>query len=416
MKILMLGELPPKASGIALHVYNLTRALRSLKVDVISVNISDKISKGVINITKSPSKKMILKSFFELFFKYPINFPKFFVYTLKNIFFRGPRIYYWTSKILKIINTHNNIEIIHSHSMPAAYICDLLIYFNKKFPKILTLHGNDIIILPKIPRYKNPVLKSYKRMDSIITVSKELAELTKQYVKNEVNYIPNGVDIEQFNPDVDNIEYIKKFKDNNTIILSPRQFWVKYGYEILVRSAPYILKEVPNLKILLTGNPDRDPQYSERLFKLSKDLGVFDSIILVGWINYEDMPKLYSIADVVAFPSLAEAVCLTALEAMAVEKPIVSTAVGGFPEIIKDSYNGYVVDIVGKSSQYTTAFSIEEEKIKLFANKIIDLLKDKDKRELMGKRSREIVKKSYTWIKIAQKTLNVYKNVLKKVK
>ncbi|MHA1271002.1 MAG: glycosyltransferase family 4 protein [Candidatus Helarchaeota archaeon] len=415
MKLLMMGELPPSKSGIAFHVYNISNALKSKGIQVINVNISSLDTPNAFNLTKNPSKRAIFKSILSLLLKYPKESPRFFYYTLKNILFRGFRIFYWVWNTLKIFKRYK-IDIIHCHSMPAAYICDLLSFFNIKIPKVLTIHGNDIILLPRIPRYKKAVIFSYKRMDIIIAVSDELADLTRKYVNKTVIYIPNGVNIELFNPNINNIEFLKKFNVKTNIILSPRNFWVKYGYEILIRTLPYILKEVPEVKLILTGNPERDPEYSRKFFELVDKLGVQNSIILSGWVSYDDMPKLYSIADVVVFPSLAEAVCLTALEAMAMEKPIVSTAVGGFPEIIQDSYNGYIVDIVGKSSQYASAFSLEEEKIKKFAEKIIILLKDKKKREEMGKNARKSIISSYSWNKIADRTITIYKQLINKNK
>ena len=107
------------------------------------------------------------------------------------------------------------------------------------------------------------------------------------------------------------------------------------------------------------------------------------------------MPALYNVSQVCVYPSSGfEPFGLTMLEAMACSRPMIVTKMGGMPEIISDSVNGFVIPV--KDSQE-------------LASRIIQLMADQELREQLGITGRSMVEKSYTKKAVAHATLDLYK-------
>ena len=97
----------------------------------------------------------------------------------------------------------------------------------------------------------------------------------------------------------------------------------------------------------------------------------------IGWISGEEKTKLLNEVDVFVLPSYNEGLPISILEAMSYNLPIISTKVGGIPEVLKNEYNGYLInpgDLIA------------------LENAISALIDNPSKRKLQGKRSGEIVK------------------------
>jgi len=111
------------------------------------------------------------------------------------------------------------------------------------------------------------------------------------------------------------------------------------GLPVLIRAAPYILASLPRTEFWVVGEDRCIPRMKE----LCRAEGVEHAFRFWGWRSGSDLLKLYSQADVLAMPSLVEALGVVFLEAMACGIPVVGTSVGGIPEIVKDGYNGLLV-------------------------------------------------------------------------
>jgi glycosyltransferase involved in cell wall biosynthesis len=117
------------------------------------------------------------------------------------------------------------------------------------------------------------------------------------------------------------------------------------GFIYLVRAMPNILKDFPDIKLVMSGEgPEK-----ENLKKEAKKLAVKDSIIFPGFISEVDFPKYMKAAKVFVLPSIVdskgdtEGSATILLEAMACGTPVVGTKVGGVPYAIKDGIGGYLV-------------------------------------------------------------------------
>jgi len=160
--------------------------------------------------------------------------------------------------------------------------------------------------------------------------------------KERLCVIPSGVDTTQFRP-----ESAKSFTGLTRAytILCPRRVDPKNGIEYLIRAAIECRHNIQQLEVLIAGRVnDGMENHAKFLHDLVRTNHSASYIRFLGDVEHDRMQDLYNSANIVVIPSLAEARSLSALEAMACEKPVIATRVGGMPEIVKDGFNGILVN------------------------------------------------------------------------
>jgi len=154
------------------------------------------------------------------------------------------------------------------------------------------------------------------------------------HYRHKVMYIPNFVNTTMFNPNVK-----PKFIYKRPVILFPRRLDILRGALLTVFAIQKLKKRYPNILCLMVGE---GPHKSSVINKI-KLLKLEDNIKLLGLYPHKEMPSIYRSADIVIIPSIGcEGTSLSCLEAMACEKPVVATRVGGLPDIVIDGFNGFL--------------------------------------------------------------------------
>ena len=122
------------------------------------------------------------------------------------------------------------------------------------------------------------------------------------------------------------------------IALVGRLLIAQKGQDLMIRAMADVRRKYPDAALLIVGDgPDRAP-----LEALTRELGLGSAVRLLG--HRDDIPELLAAADVVAVPSVCEeGLGLVALEGMAASRPVVVSASGGLPEIVRDGETGLVV-------------------------------------------------------------------------
>jgi glycosyltransferase involved in cell wall biosynthesis len=114
------------------------------------------------------------------------------------------------------------------------------------------------------------------------------------------------------------------------------------GHTHLLRAIARLEKRYGSVAVPIVGQVlDSRTEYFEKLKRLRSHLGLDDVVRFVG--HRSDIPQLLSLFDVFVLPSIAEACPISVLEAMAMERPVVATRVGGVPEQIVDGEHGWLV-------------------------------------------------------------------------
>ena len=148
-------------------------------------------------------------------------------------------------------------------------------------------------------------------------------------------------------------QFNKKYDLGNskTIICVARIDPLK-GQDILIKSIPFVLKEVPNVKCILIGNgsltkevlnPDYKNMFEQTLKKLVSDLNLNDFVLFTGSLPRNEVVNAFHDCDVVVLPSFAEGFGLSITEAMSFGKPVVGSNLGGIPSQIQHGVNGYLI-------------------------------------------------------------------------
>ncbi|MCW4044651.1 MAG: glycosyltransferase family 4 protein [Candidatus Bathyarchaeota archaeon] len=255
----------------------------------------------------------------------------------------------------------------------------------------------------------NIEMRGATKADMIITVSyamkDELIQLGFPRDKIHVSY--NGVDPKKYDPASVSAEQIKKIreyyglKDDELMILFLGRLVGVKGVDKLIMSMPHILPKFPKTKLVIVGVGD----LQEYLTNLVRTMRLDDYVkFRFDFISEEERILHYAACDIAAFPSLYEPFGIVALEAMSMERPVVVGAAGisGMREIVvccSEEQCGYHVDPNNPSD---------------IAWGIMSALESPEKRKWLGKNGRKRVLNEFTWSRIAEKTANLYEQLLKR--
>ena len=178
----------------------------------------------------------------------------------------------------------------------------------------------------------------------IATTEKEKEELILHYGASpeRIGVVPCGVNLEQFKPvDKEIAKQQLGFGDDKIILFVGRIEPLK-GIDSLIKAMPY-LQDTQRVRLVIIGGDEHSQHEIERLWKLSWDLHIQDSVTFLGLIKQEELPCFYSAANACIVPSYYESFGLVALESLACGTPVVATNVGGIKSVIQQGETGYVV-------------------------------------------------------------------------
>jgi glycosyltransferase involved in cell wall biosynthesis len=249
-------------------------------------------------------------------------------------------------------------------------------------------------ILQGIVRFRRLLLSKINITVPTKTV-KEMA-MTIGIPEEKIRIIPIGVRIEDFDRKTDAYSVaglLDPLRGNKLVLFVGRLEKVK-GVEFLLKAFPKVLKGVPGSKLLIVG----EGKDGTRLSGLSCDLGLENHVIFTGGASKDFLLQCYSLAHVSVIPSISEVGPYVALEAMAMEKPIAASAVGGLQDHVTEE-NGILVPPASVDD-------LSEAIIKLLLNP--GLAKEK------GMAGREIVVKNHTLDGMIAGILDLYHELVQR--
>jgi len=319
---------------------------------------------------------------------------------------RKPTSIYWEALYAESVSRvveKNNVDLIHAHFAYPEGLVGLLAKRKTKKPLIITVHGYDILIEPsvgygvRLSRKIDAVIRRVlNQADAVIAASKETFDETCRIVNDvdRVQLIPNGVDVERFNPGLDGSHIRKELGvEGCTVVFSLRGHEPVYGLEYLIRAASMVT-EKKNDVLFVFGGDGSLRHYHEQL---AVKLGVKGRIMFTGKIPPNEVPYYYAMSDIVVVPSLQEAFGLVVSEALACGKPVIGTNVGGIPDQIIDGYNGFLV---------------QPRDPKEIAEKTLRLIENPEEAKRMGLNGRKMVEEKFDIGKRIERIKTLYVNLL----
>ncbi len=268
---------------------------------------------------------------------------------------------------------NNNLDLLHVHyAIPhasAAFMAKKIVEKQgKKIPVITTLHGTDITLVGKDKTFAPVVTFSINESDAITAVSDNLRDETYRNFKieKEIQVIKNFVDVKRFRRKP--IDAFRKViaPNGEKIVLHASNFRKIKRVGDVVKIFAEVNKKVPSKLLFVGDGPERQMAES-----MCRDLNLCDDMRFVG--RQEQMEDILAIADLFLLTSEYESFGLAALEAMASGVPVISTNVGGLPEINIDGKTGYLGNVGDIETMSKKAIQLlsDEKKLKIFKENAI---------------------------------------------
>ncbi len=282
-------------------------------------------------------------------------------------------------------------DVVHAHYATSYGLIGALSGYH---PFVISAWGTDVMKFPQQNFLNKFILKyNLRKADAICATSYTIKEYLKFVTKKEAIVIPFGVEVHVFNKK----EVVNLFPKGSFVIGCIKALEDIYNIDILIKSFSVLKLNHPEkkLKLLIIG------EGSQRQFleKLAADLFISNDVIFTGRINFTEVSNYFNMLDVLVNISDYESFGVSVIEAMACEKPVVVTNVGGLKEIVENSTFGGLVE-VGNIEQTTT----EIEKYLL----------DEPLKLKVGKAAREKVKEKYNWTNNIKQMIDVYSQLIKK--
>lgn len=281
-----------------------------------------------------------------------------------------------TSKMVEVAKI-NELDLIHAHyAIPhaaSAYMAREILKSEKMSEKelkvITTLHGTDITLIGLEPSFLPTMKFSIEQSDGVTAVSSFLRDKTKTsyQVEKDIEVIPNFINTEKYKrADNEDTRCLKErfAPDGEKILIHISNFRALKRVQDVVKIFAEVNKEVPSKLLLVGDGPDRSD--CERL---ARELEVFDRVKFMG--KQDSLVEILSVSDLFVIPSQSESFGLSALEAMSCSVPVISTSIGGLPELNVHGETGYIAEIgdVERMSKYAIELLTNKKKYDYFSNK-----------------------------------------------
>lgn len=329
----------PNVGGMETHVDDLIRELKK-----------DKSYEITIITSKHPhNKKEEIRNRIKIYYvnqtisRNPLS---------RYLFFKS------TANKLKKLNYKEKFDLIHIQS---DFGVGYFHFIKKELPVISTIHGTSInefkgsikakpYLLPIwlfiLPLYYFSERNMLKNSDKIICVSelvKDSLLFQHKFIQpSKVNVILNGINLNQF----------KKIKNKKTkklrlkfankddfLMLTAGNIIKQKGYHLIIKALPQVLKEKPNIKLIIVG----EGNYLKKLKNMVEKNNLEKNVFLVGRVQRKDLIKYYNISDCFIFPTLrGEGLPYVLIEAMACGNVVITTHNGSGGLI--NNKNGMVIN------------------------------------------------------------------------
>ncbi len=235
-----------------------------------------------------------------------------------------------------------------------------------------------------------------KQVDRIIAAtSEERAQIIRHCgaTSGQVQVIPCGVDLRRFTP------YERKrareqlgWKQDSPVLLFAGRLNPFKGPDLLLRAADMMREKA---QVVIVGGKKTDDLEIQQLRQLAADLRIAKRVHFLGARPQQELPMLYSAADITVIPSYHESFGLAAVESLACGTPVVATRAGGLTTIIKNGETGYLVP---RSPGF-------------FAERLDALLQQPELLEKMRQAARPSALQ-YSWKRVAELVRETYENVI----
>ena len=256
------------------------------------------------------------------------------------------------SKLVDVVENYE-LDLLHVHyAVPHAAVAymarKILLSRGRYVPFITTLHGTDITLVGSNPAFAPTITFAINKSDGVTAVSESLKKdtLSSFEICRPIEVIYNFIDFKRFRRD-DKEHFRRAIAPNGEhILIHVSNFRPVKRVDDVIYIFKIIHDQTPSKLLLIGDGPERG-----KCEDLSRRLGLTKDIRFLG--KQDAVEELLAVADVFLLPSASESFGLAALEAMACEVPVISSNVGGIPEVNLDGKTGFTsgVGMVDKMAE-----------------------------------------------------------------
>lgn len=302
-------------------------------------------------------------------------------------------------------------DVLHAYFLTQAGFIATLAGRYLNIPSVVSIRGNDVDRAAFDPSRFSHTMFALQNANVVTANAQESIRKAKAFFDRDIVLIPNGVDANHFKPMEKNLALVESLglerKRKEERVESG-----KWSAESQGEVIGFIgeLREKKGLKTLLSAYAQVNTRHPSTLLivgeiRHGEDSQTFEemrasipesNIIVTGYVSPSDLPAYYSLIDIFVHPSLHDGTPNAILEAMACEKAVIATPIGGVKGIVEDGKNGMLVNVNDANA---------------LAEKILELLDDGEKRESLGKSAREFVVSKFKPEKELMANLEVYRKL-----
>lgn len=376
--LLITFDFPPIVSGISTAFYNIWKYLPIDGTFILAPKV---------------------KGYFGFDSEYRIKVIRYFFPLGQSIWKKIIREFLLYIYTLRIINKEKINLLICGQPISIGFIG---LIFKKRFkiPYHVWVYGGEIIKFGKKKFLLKLLELILKNADRIITNSSYTNSVFLDFgmEREKLIKVNPAVDIEWFKPGLDINDLIKQYNlEDRKVIMTVGRLVPRKGNDMVIRALRKVKEKIPDIVYLIVGEgPNK-----ENLEGLVRELGLGKNVVFTGFVSDKDLPKYYNLCDLYVLPNrmtedsdTVEGFGLSFVEASACAKPVIGGRSGGACDSVLDGITGFLV---------------ESNNPRMIADKIIEILLNKELADRLGREGRDRVFREFQW----EKSSRIVENLLK---
>lgn len=300
-------------------------------------------------------------------------------------------------RVIRILR-EQQVDLVHTHTSNSNIYGVLASFFVPACRPVSTVHAYyEEVNAESIPSrsFLKPGyhldLFLLRRAAQVISVSRSIRDrlVSDGLHPRLISVIPNGIDVQAYQAQARREEVRRELgvAEEEVLVGTAGRLAQVKNQALLLRAAQKALPEARNLRVVIFGEGPEEGNLS----RLAADAGLSGHVVFGGWRT--DLSRCLSAMDIFVLSSRSEAAPFVLLESMALEIPVVSTGVGGVPEMIRDGETGLLT---------------EDGNVDQMAAAILHLAGDPEFRKNLARRGREFVERHFSLAAMKEASAEVY--------
>lgn len=304
----------------------------------------------------------------------------------KNVF----RIPFAVARLRKVVASEH-VAVVHANSI---WDIPYALWAARPFRIPVVAHIRTEIDRRKAQKYGTG------KVDAAIATSAKCIKVLKSFsrLESRIHYVPNGANLERFDPSISGETVRRKYGfDSDTVVFGAfGRIDRTKGLDVLVSAFSEVTRKIGRAKLLLVGDiKGRGSSFKEELIRDIDSRGLSDAVLFAGW--QQDVVPYLAAIDVLVMPSRIEDFGRSAVEAMAMQNPVIASDTTALPEIVMNGKTGYIVPV---------------DDVTRLADSMTDLALNRDKREAFGQAGRERAQENFELKKLVLRIEGVYAQLI----